>query len=288
MTLYCILHESEAGKYPKRTMAFLRDASERLGIPLKEIYAAESSIFDLPKVQPDDLLYRVSDHEAARALEMLLLKDGPTTFYEDDRVGYFTFENVWTWTLLLEKAGLPIIPTVFGLPSSKKELELAAHRLGGFPLVAKAENGSHGIGVMLFESLSSLVSVADYLNVSAAPQQYIVRQFIDYTVNARIIVLGDRVLATIGYERREDDFRSNVSAGRKKAVPMTLTKDIEALAVRAVHALGLEMGGVDILLTKEGKPFIAEVNFPCDFSKAQSLTGVDIASSMVEYLKNKK
>lgn len=54
----------------------------------------------------------------------------------------------------------------------------------------------------------------------------------------------------------------------------------------AVKALGLEFGGVDVMITNDG-PKVVEVNYPCFFPRCQMLTGVDIAGQMVEYLVNK-
>ena len=51
--------------------------------------------------------------------------------------------------------------------------------------------------------------------------------------------------------------------------------------------MGIETGGVDLLFDKDDKPFIAEVNFPNNFTTTQSVTGVDIASEMVTHLVNK-
>ena len=61
---------------------------------------------------------------------------------------------------------------------------------------------------------------------------------------------------------------------------------VEDIAVRACKALGLEFGGVDIMITDDGAK-VAEVNYPCFFPRCQMLTGTDIAGKMVEYLEKK-
>ena len=61
-------------------------------------------------------------------------------------------------------------------------------------------------------------------------------------------------------------------------------KGIFALAERAVAALGLEFGGVDILVDEQGTATIAEVNFPCNFARNQMNTGTDVAGLLVDHL----
>jgi ribosomal protein S6--L-glutamate ligase len=113
----------------------------------------------------------------------------------------------------------------------------------------------------------------------------VMKEYINTTSTARLIVLGDAVIDSIEYRANQDDFRSN--EGHKPNVfRATFGNDVNDLAVRAVHALGLEFGGVDILLS-DTQPLVAEVNFPCFFRRCQMLTGTDISGMMVDYLVEK-
>lgn len=67
----------------------------------------------------------------------------------------------------------------------------------------------------------------------------------------------------------------------------TFSLEVEQLAIKSVEVLGLEFGGVDIIMDAQERPYLMEVNFPCYFPRAQLLTGRDIASMMVEFLMKK-
>ena len=110
-----------------------------------------------------------------------------------------------------------------------------------------------------------------------------------YTAHARLIVLGDQVIDSIEYKREPNDFRSNV-AKQPSVLAKKFPQHIQDAAVESVKALDLEFGGVDILIQNDGQFYIAEVNFPCNFSRSQLTTQTDIAGAIIDFLvaKSKK
>jgi glutathione synthase/RimK-type ligase-like ATP-grasp enzyme len=62
---------------------------------------------------------------------------------------------------------------------------------------------------------------------------------------------------------------------------------LEDAAVRAVHALRVEHGGVDLLEHPSGRLYLLEANFPCYYPQAQRIGGIDVAGAMVDYLLEK-
>ena len=66
-----------------------------------------------------------------------------------------------------------------------------------------------------------------------------------------------------------------------------MKKEIQRVAVAAVKSIGIEFGGVDILFSDNGEYYISEVNSPCAYNHTQTLTGIDIAGAIVDYLINK-
>ena len=281
MKLYCVIRSLE--NKPKNTMKFFEDAARARSIELVVVESEKVDVHTLPNLTQDDLLYMIHHDATSKAIETFLLKNRPTTLYRNDTIGYYAWENVWTWTLLHDRENLPIIPTVFDLPRNRESLQKSVDALGGFPVVVKAEGGSHGIGVMIFESMPSLVSTADYLRTSQPNQLFIMRKYIDYSAHARLIVLGDKVIDSIEYKRQKGDFRSNTGK-EPEVIPAKFSKEIEEAAVAAVRALELDFGGVDILLQENGDFCIAEVNFPCNFARNQMTTGFDVAGSIVDFL----
>jgi RimK family alpha-L-glutamate ligase len=284
MKFYCIIRNID--KRPKKTMQFFEEAARERSVELVVIESEKVQPHQLPTLSSGDLLYMAHHDATSKAIETLLLKGSPTTLYQNDTIGYYAWENVWTWTLLHDKKGLPIIPTIFDLPRNREALQEAVNELGGFPVVVKAEGGSHGVGVMIFDSMPSLASVVDYLRSSQPNQMFIMRKYIDYTTHARLIVLGNEVIDSIEYKRENNDFRSN-TAKQPSVVAKKFSADIERAAIESVQALQLDFGGVDILIQEDGQFYIAEVNFPCNFSRSQITTGVDIAGAIIDLLKTK-
>jgi ribosomal protein S6--L-glutamate ligase len=67
-----------------------------------------------------------------------------------------------------------------------------------------------------------------------------------------------------------------------KGTPVEITDEEREISLKAVQALDLEYGGVDILRSKFG-PVVLEVNSNPGFKALESSTGVDIAGAIVEF-----
>lgn len=262
----------------------LEQSAKKKAINTIPIFSESYDFSKKIEFKPGDLMYRIATSDRSALLEKLLINNIVTTFYSDLTSCVGKLDNVVEATILQEKSNLPIIKTIFSLTNDKKLLEQHSTILGGFPLIIRAVGGSHGVGIMKVDSLSSLFSVIDYL--SKQNDSYILRQFIDYKAHARLIVLGDKVVASIEYSRRDNDIRSNV--GKELSVSdRKFDKNIEEIAIEATKVLGFEFSGVDILIDKNGDPHIAEVNFPCFFPRAQNQTNIEVSDLMVDYLVNK-
>lgn len=278
MTFYCINQEGKNAK----TVGYLRRAAESRGLKFVVIYQDKFNFTETIKAQPRDLLYRVSiTRKSANIEKYLSLKNNFVTFRRDRLDIFNRYDNVFEASLIQEANGLPIIKSVFGFTKNRKLLSTYVEYLGGFPIILKATGGSHGIGVIRIDSIESLFSVADVLDKSN--QTYIMRKYINDCHHARLIVVGDKVVASIEYKKDVDDFRT----GDDDVIPADFGEKINKIAVKAVNILNIEFGGVDILIDKNKKPHIAEVNFPCYFPRAQDTADVDVAGMMLDYLINK-
>jgi ribosomal protein S6--L-glutamate ligase len=158
--------------------------------------------------------------------------------------------------------------------------------LGDFPVIVKVMGGSHGVGVIRVDSEESLRSLSDYL--FATKVTFVVKEYFTVRSSLRLVVVGNTVVDAIQYMVPVGDFRSNV--GEFPVVVKVVPSKVSiSLALRAVASLGLDFGGVDILVTDK-RNYITEVNFPCFFPRCQLLTGTDIAGMMIDFLieKSKK
>jgi|WetSurMetagenome_2_1015567.scaffolds.fasta_scaffold36573_1 hypothetical protein len=251
----------------------LEKACKKLRISFR---ALDPQSFDFSKPSPvkkGDIVFRISRGRMLRFFEDYIIRPGVVTFYMDL---FFHKQDFF----MLERAGIPVPETVFCGNGDSSKLMGYVKKLGGFPVVVKAMGGTHGMGVMRIDTYQSLISITDFLSTQS--KLVVMRKYIPVTNSARFIVIGDKVVASLEYRARNMDFRSNASQspdvrGKKYSA------ELEALAVKATHSLGLEFGGVDILIDGK-KAYVSEVNFPCNFVRAQKALKQDIALQMVKYL----
>jgi ribosomal protein S6--L-glutamate ligase/tetrahydromethanopterin:alpha-L-glutamate ligase len=96
----------------------------------------------------------------------------------------------------------------------------------------------------------------------------------------RAFVVGERVVAAM--RRVGDSWKTNVSQGARP-VAIQLGEELEALAVRAAGVIGCKVAGVDILESEKG-PLIIELNSQPGWRGLQSITQVNIADCIVDYV----
>jgi RimK family alpha-L-glutamate ligase len=234
---------------------------------------------NLPKLVPGDCLYRaVANNINAKKIEYCLAQDFVATLYNSPEAIFRPCSGI-----KLGKFGVPIPKTIPVLTPDRDILQTYVEALGGFPLIIKALGGKEGVGVMRVDSLESLYSVVDYLCKSEG--NYILRQYVNVRESLRLVVLGDNVVASMKYKASHTgDFRSNRKTKLDNVELIPNTPEIEKTAVDAVHAMGLEFGGVDILVDEKKNIYVLEVNFPCHFGETQEFTKIDIAGLMLDNL----
>jgi ribosomal protein S6--L-glutamate ligase len=177
-----------------------------------------------------------------------------------------------------EGVGLP--PTAFA--RTPKDTDNAIALLGGAPVIVKMNNGTHGNGVVLAETLSSARSFIDAFNgkgINILIQKYIKEAT---GTDLRCLVVGDKVVAAMERRAASGDFRSNLHRGGS-AVAAKISPLEEDVALRSARALGLNVAGVDMLRSNEG-PMIMEVNSSPGLEGIEGATGVDVAGSIIAYI----
>ncbi len=154
--------------------------------------------------------------------------------------------------------------------------------VGGAPLVVKLVEGTQGIGVVLAETRQAAESVIDAFRGLNA--HILVQEFIKEARgrDIRCLVIGDRVVAAIGREAKEGEFRSNLHRGGT-AHPVTISDRERDIAIKAAATLGLAVAGVDILRASRG-PLVMEVNASPGLEGIEGCTGLDIATMMIDWI----
>jgi len=188
---FCPVSEASV---PEETGRLLREACDARGIPFETVIAKDFDFDPRNRLQPGDLLYRAAGSIAAGRAEQFLYSPGVATFHAGEGGIFFIADNQ---TLLAESAGIPLPKTFYLASSAPTLLKKHVDRLGGFPVVVKVLGRS----------------LADFS--IAQGQNPLLCQYIPNAVHWRLIVLGDRVIASYRNKQVADDFRSAGSISRE-------------------------------------------------------------------------
>lgn len=174
---------------------------------------------------------------------------------------------------------------VTGFAHSVKDTQGLIDRVGGAPLVIKLVEGTQGVGVVLASSNSAAESVISAFRQLQA--DILVQEYVEEAKggDTRAFVVGDRVVAAMRRQAPPGEFRSNLHRGGK-ATGVELSEAEAELAVRATQTVGLAVAGVDMIPSERG-PLILEVNASPGLEGIEGATGVDVASTIIEYLECK-
>lgn len=150
------------------------------------------------------------------------------------------------------------------------------------PSIIKTCTGSQGVGVMLVETFSSAKSIVDTLTSNQIP--FLVQQFIQEAAgqDIRAFVIGGKVVAAMERQGKVGEFRANIHQGGS-AKPCQLSDEEQQLAVKATLALGLDVGGVDLIRSEQGT-MILEVNASPGLEMIEKVSQMEIAEQMIDYL----
>ena len=182
--------------------------------------------------------------------------------------------------LKLQQANVPM-PTTYiaSIETSKEILQKIM-----YPIVLKFPHGTQGKGVMFADSFSSASSMFDAL--SSIKQPFIIQEYVECNESdIRAIVVGDNVVASMKRKAVRGEKRANIHAGGK-GEPYQLSDYAKKIAIKAAHAVGAEICGVDILESAKG-PLVIEVNISPGIQGITSVTNIDVADEIAKYLARK-
>lgn len=151
-----------------------------------------------------------------------------------------------------------------------------------FPIVVKESKGSFGMQVYLANNEKELLEITK----KHSNTTLIFQEFISFSKghDVRINMVADKCCAAM--ERySDDDFRANVTLGSsmKKYIPTSSEIDV---AKKVMTALNLDYAGVDLLFSKDGIPYVCEVNSNAHFKNILDCTGINVAMDLMEHIYN--
>ncbi len=181
-------------------------------------------------------------------------------------------------TALLEAAGLRVPATVV-CQHADAAME-AFHTLGG-DVIVKPLFGSEGRGMVRVSDPE--LAWRTFRTLERTGSVLYLQQMVHHPGwDLRLFVLGREVLAAMRRSNK-DDWRTNVAQGGK-AEPTVPGPEEVHLALEATERLGVLVAGVDLLPAPDGSWYVLEVNAVPGWRALASVTGIDIAHSIIEFL----
>ena len=237
------------------------------GVPLFDADAVLSRI--IPSGSLEQIIYRVD------ALHWIEERGVPVI--NSPRAIERAVDKFYT-SALLQEAGLPTVETV--VCERAADAMAAVRELGD--VVIKPIFGSMGNGLVRVSDPDVAFRVVKALETTRTV--FYVQRAIDHGGrDYRLFVVGGRVLAAIERQAAGGDWRSNVARGAA-AVPFDPPGDWQAFAARAAAVIEADYAGVDLLMDRDGRVYVLEVNGIPGWEGLQRATGVDVAGALVDHV----
>lgn len=181
---------------------------------------------------------------------------------------------------MLASKNVPMPVTSFA--HSPQETGELIKMVGGAPLVVKLLEGTQGVGVVLAETNQAAESLINAFKSVKA--DILVQEFIKEADgrDIRCFVIDEKVVATMQRIAPKGEFRANIHRGAT-AVEVKITAEERKLALQSARIMGLEVAGVDMIRSESG-PKILEINSSPGLEGIESVTGLDIAGQMIEFI----
>lgn len=196
----------------------------------------------------------VSDYAKKRRIKLI------DKTYEKSRVFPITQSKAMEMKALSD-AGVITPKTYFG---SLEQIKKTANDIFKFPFVIKATTGSRGREVYSPQNKKEADILFDELRIQEKQgKKFFAQEFIPTSKRVRVLVVGGKVVGSISqltkwrkrlrsYKPVEDEI---------KIEKFEITSDVEKLAILATRVVGLDICGVDILISeKTNKCYIIETN----------------------------
>ena len=181
--------------------------------------------------------------------------------------------------LFFQANALPSVDFVSYRGPTNDEIKQRLHDFKSKRFILKMVRGNQGIGVNLFESFSSLLSMLETFE-AIGDQRFIIQPLIEHRNEWRLFFCGDKILACIEKRKSKDDFRGNAKRSKSKIIKK-IPNILSELGVSAMKLSGLHYAGIDIIQDTRGRLLILEINPVPGFEQAEELSGINIARELI-------
>ncbi|MBT0770032.1 hypothetical protein KIH74_13925 [Kineosporia sp. J2-2] len=246
------------------------------------------SAVGLPGGRPDLVVLAVSTDQISATLAVRTLMDDGIPVLNPPRAVLLAADKFAT-ARVLAAAGLPVPRTVN--VCTAQAVVHHGERLG-WPVVLKSADGSEGTQVTMLRGehdvVPALTEIRATLGLAADVRNSLVLQEVVEALvpgDRRIFVAGGQVMATMDRLPRPGEWRSNLSL-LARPVAARATPAEERLARRAMSAVGLDFGTVDIMRTSRG-PVVIELNAFGDVLDVAVVSGIDLVGSLADVVEQR-
>jgi ribosomal protein S6--L-glutamate ligase len=252
------------------------DISFENGVPV--VYYLGKKMSDIDAIIPR--IASSATHLGARLIRQFSILGIPSTI---DAVPLTKVRDKLVVQQLLINEGIPMPNTYF--PAEESDPDVWGFKPGNYPMIVKMLHGNRGAGVILAESQAALKSVLDAFQRLKEP--VIVQEFIKEAKgrDIRAFVVNGEIVAAMERCAKSNDFRSNLHQGGH-AVPIELSDLEKDLILRTAQICELDVTGIDLLRSEKG-PLILEVNGSPGLEGIETVTGIDVAGKIIQYLEEK-
>ncbi|OZC07325.1 Synapsin, ATP binding domain protein [Onchocerca flexuosa] len=211
------------------------------------------------RMQPDFVLFRQnanSEKGDYTNIVIALLKGGVQTLNSPESIRILLDKN-WTFNRLqwiCETTGPNAIPLIEQTYYPLFDHFSAQSR---FPIVIRVGHGSHGLGKMKIEDENHMLEVENMLR-SIKPVEVVIEPFIETKYDIHLQKIGTETRA---YIRKgiSNDWKSNASSAMLEKIALS-NRQKQWLSIISDAFGGLEVFGIDILVAKDGREIVHDVN----------------------------
>ena len=199
------------------------------------------------------------------------------------RTGILAGNKLFTH-MLLQKAG---IPTPEAIIAFSKESAMESLEKNGYPKIIKPTVGSWGRMVSKLNDKDSAEGIIESReSMHPAYQMYFLEEYVQRPPrDIRAIVIGDTVAGAIYRVSNDSNWKTNTHLGGSAEV-CEVSNELEDICIKAKNTVQGEIVGVDLMESNDKGLVVHEINNTTEFRNVVKVTGIDIPTQMLNYLKN--